>query len=240
MKKLVLAIALLLLVNTAAWAATFVNGGFEDGDWTGWTKNGGSYYSSGYTWTGDPGKSAIVTPGTDPYTANNLNRVYNGSYSARVNNYDGGFHFSTISQTVTNWTDPKIYFAWAAVLQNPGHAYAGHLRITLTDDTLSSTLYDVAFDYFTAPGYVSWLDGASGWKYNDWVVEELDIAAANQGNDLTLTLLASDCGYGAHGGYAYLDGFGAAPPPQGGIPEPMSMTLFGIGLLGAGYLRKRK
>jgi len=40
------------------------------------------------------------------------------------------------------------------------------------------------------------------------------------GHDLTLTMLASDCGAGGHGGYAYLDGFGAAPPPPGPVPDP--------------------
>ena len=105
-------------------AASFVNGGFEDGTFNGWTKDGGTYQSGTYYPSADPGKSAIVGTGVDPISG--LNTVYNGSYSARVNNFDNYYHYSTITQTVTNWTDPSIYFAYAAVIEDPGHDYAGN------------------------------------------------------------------------------------------------------------------
>jgi hypothetical protein len=114
-RKIILLSLILLLVTAPAWAE-FVNGGFETGDFTGWTKDGGRFTGS-YSYTGDPGKSAIVTPGLDPIAG--IPMVYSGNYSARINNSDPNFHFSTITQAVV-WNDPSIYFAWAAVIPNHG------------------------------------------------------------------------------------------------------------------------
>ena len=123
MLRKVTSLALMALFVATAASADFVNGGFEDGNFTGWTKSGGYFYGGGnYNNWGDPGKSAIVTPGPDPYTNNVLPRVPAGygNYSARVNNYDYDYHYSTLSQTA-NWNTPHMYFAWAAVLEEPGN-----------------------------------------------------------------------------------------------------------------------
>jgi len=203
------------LAATAA-GADFINGGFEDGTFGGWTQDGGYWYGSigTYTYSGDPGTSAIVGVGNDPLLAEmsvNVPMVYSGNYAARVNDYGGGNHFSTISQA-TVWTRPHMYFAWSAVLQEPGHVHdeEPHFLISLHDDTADVDLYSILIASDTTPEIFQMVND---WKYSGWQVVDLDIEAAGAvGHTLTLTLLASDCAQGGHGGYVYLDGFGAAPP----------------------------
>ncbi|AJE03882.1 PEP-CTERM sorting domain-containing protein [Geobacter pickeringii] len=245
-----LAAVLTLAFTTAAGAASFINGGFELGDFNGWTKGGGAYYGY-YSPSGDPGKSAVVTAAPDPRTGGALNSVYQGTYSARVNNYDPNYHYSTLTQQVLGWSDPSIYFAWAAVIEDPGHPNPGHVRVTLHDDTANTSLYDVYVDYYNQSqlpgGGAAWHTATSGWStwgYSDWQIANLDTSGV-LGHNLTLTVLASDCAYGGHGGYAYFDGFGAAPPPPGPgpgpapVPEPSTFLLLGAGLAVAACLRKR-
>lgn len=253
-RKITLFTLLAVLVATSAWATGFVNGGFESGDFTGWTKDGGYFYGSGsYNYTGDRGKSAIVTPGTDPITKGALQKVANGNYAARVNNEDWGYHFSTLSQTVNGYTDTNIYFAWAAVLEEPSNLHpeadAPHFRITLKDLTANEVLYDVGFNVYAPALGITWLkglgpyepgqpnDSGSQWWFNQWEVQNLDVTARS-GHDFNLTVLASDCGWGGHGGYAYVDGFGSTPPPVP-TPVPSAVFLLGSALVGLFGLRRK-
>ena len=121
-KRLVsMAAAVLMTLGTSAYADSFVNGGFEDGNLGGWTGGGG-------TWSGSPAapvnpavynggtpNNTIMSGGTDPYTG--ANRVYTGNHSVRVNDSINNRSVSTLSQSVTNYTDNSIFFAWNAVLE---------------------------------------------------------------------------------------------------------------------------
>jgi hypothetical protein len=246
------AVCALALASQASAQGTFQNGGFEDGTFSSWTQG------SGYWW--DPGQSlapslyqvggtyydaganasAIVTAGQDPYTGNALSMVYSGKYSARVNNAYNDYSVSTIRQTVTGYNDPFIYFAWAAVLEASHDVTdSDNFRLTLTNDTKGTTLYDVTYNSANAP--MGLFKQYNSWFYTDWQVQNLDVSEY-QGDTFTLSLLASDCPYGGHAGYVYLDGFGAAPPVQGdgAVPEPSTYGIFGaVILLGIAAWRRR-
>ena len=252
------AFLLVIVVSSAASAAVFVNGDFETGDFTGWTQTGGLWKSGTAPGTAvySPGEngsgpmSAIVSVGDDPIVAGGggvLPMVYSGNYSARVNSSQNGYHYSTLSQTVQNWSATNLYFAWAAVLEDPGHPeeQEPHFSLQLDDLTKNTTLYSEVFNSDTIPANIVHTVASAGstWKYTDWQVANLD-TSADIGDTLQLTLLAADCALGGHGGYAYLDGFGdSAPVASGAVPEPCALciwSLLGVPAIGLGWWRKVK
>lgn len=257
MKKLTIALALSLMAGGSAYAATFVNGGFEDGNLGGWTGGGGSWYGSPVPpvnptiYAGGTPNNTLMTGGTDPYTS--ANRVFNGSYSVRVNDNYNNYSVSTIRQTVNNYTDNSIYFAWNAILLGShGLTDSDYFSLTLHDNTVGDDLVSRAYSSAGAIGAgtsgVTW--GTFGSvRSAGWVVEQVDLQALGRvGNDFTLTLLASDCPYGGHWGYVYLDGFGSQVPtgcgqpgqPPCPTPEPDTLPLLGLGLLGLAFGLRRK
>lgn len=242
--------AALLVAATTAHAGTFVNGAFETGDLSGWTRGSG-YWSGGWplnpadyslggpSYNAGADASGVVSSGLDPRTDNTLNMVYSGNYSARVNDSNNNNSVSTLIQSVTNYTDPNIYFAWAAVLQGShGLTDSDNFTLTLTDDTMGTTLYQRSYSSASAAGTALFTQSSTGWYYTTWQIENLDVSGAS-GHNFTLALLAADCPYGGHAGYVYLDGFGSVIPPVG-VAEPASLALLGMGFVGLGLIRTRR
>ncbi|GGC67017.1 PEP-CTERM sorting domain-containing protein [Undibacterium terreum] len=258
MKKMTLALTLALMTSASAFAAPFVNGGFEDGTTTGWTTGQGARYNTlnsgmspaaflpgGSLYTNSFTHSSVVSSGyVDPNLGNLLgSTVYSGNYAFRAEDTTSGGYASVISQKVTNYTDANIFFAWKAVLENGGHSEneSALLMIVLHDDTTNTDVISRVYNAGDGGGGVDNRFSSSGDLFytSQWQIEQLAIDASLSGHDFTLSLLAADCQPSAHTGYAYLDGFGSVTPPSD-VPEPMSLALVGLGLTGMAAVRRRK
>ncbi len=152
---------------SSAQAAGFVNGGFEDGNFNGWTVGGGSRTSvynippsfnpgaavispsqfvpggSLYNSTIASTHSAVIDKNyVDPRLGAKLGTtVYSGNYAARVEDTTSGGFASVLTQTVTNYTDANIFFTWKSVLLGAHNDYdAATMLITLTDKTTGTVL----------------------------------------------------------------------------------------------------
>src|SRR5690349_2603089 len=140
-KKLMVAAATLALASAAK--AGFVNGGFEAGNFSGWTVDhgiftGGSPTVPNNTWGAvnpivanydNAALASIVNNGTDQYmgapsSAGGPTPIL-GNWMARLNdaNLAGGTNAVRIRQTATilNTDGPDLYINWGAVLDNPNH-----------------------------------------------------------------------------------------------------------------------
>jgi len=254
MKKTQLALAIGLMAASSAYATGFTNGGFEDGNLSGWTGGGGTWQGTPsppldpLAYNGGTPNNTLVGVGTDPITG--FSTTYNGSYAVRVNDNVNNYSVSTIRQSVTNYTDASIFFEWNAVLEAAhGINDAANFSLVLHDDTdnvdVLSRAYSSAGNIGSGTGSVTWLPYVAPspifgtWYSAGWVVVTINLTAAQIGHDFTLALLASDCDAGGHAGYVYLDGFAPTIVVQN-TPEPATLALVGLGALGLGAVRRRK
>ena len=85
---------------------------------------------------------------------------------------------------MTNYTDPFIYFAWAAVLQSShGSTDSDNFSLQLIDETTHTALVNLTYNSYDNGSIFNYYNG---WYYTDWQVQMLDVSAL-QGHDFTLT-----------------------------------------------------
>src|SRR6185369_1133472 len=129
MKRIFASLILVGLLSTPAFAL-FTNGGFEDGTFNGWTLDAG--YRDWNNDTKNISWGQGYTPIADVITAASPNQngqtlhvnPYTGTYMARINDIDGGYHATKLWQedAITQAdldNGGKIYVNWGAMLIEP-------------------------------------------------------------------------------------------------------------------------
>jgi hypothetical protein len=238
-----LAVALVLAIAGGPAHAVFINGGFEQNSFQGWTLGGGSNpgLAGNPPFTGasiqingsTPGPASIVGQGsTDPRAPQILlPRV--GSFTAKINDEATGARITTLRQTdVLTSADidpadglPHLRFAFAPVLDDPSHQpqEQPYFYVAVRNSADNTVLFE-QFAYSGQPG-VNFLNDVGNWRYLPFQNVDAVLPASAIGQAIELTTIAADCSLGGHAGYVYIDGFGSAPvggptPPRPAMPVP--------------------
>ena len=73
-----------------------------------------------------------------------------------------------IKQMVLNYTDPTIYFEWAAVLEaSHGATDSNNFTLKVRDDTTGLFIYNTSYSSYSAPGK---FQQAGNWFWTPWQV----------------------------------------------------------------------
>lgn len=264
MKK-VIALTAGLVFSMSASAASFLNGGFENGNLGSWTFGGGTrsginnsalqataYLPGGSAYQSSAASQvSIVGPGNDPILAAvgvTLNQVFAGNSSARVGDSGVNYFVGAIRQQVVNYTAPTLNFSWAAVLESQhGAEDAPLFSVKVLDVTAGTVAYSNVFAaYPGSPSSSVFRSAGNGdYSYAPWQSITVNTTV---GNTYAIELLTADCGQSGHFGYAYLDGFGSVTGGSGDngntggtgtVPVPGTVALLALGLVGVALRRKQ-
>lgn len=261
MRKLNVLLACVMLCSASPVLADFVNGGFETGDFTGWTLVGGARSGSdmSITWGAASGHSpqyGIWTNSSDstsPWNEYQTLHVapYNGTYMARIGDPEGNNDATMISQagglTAADITSGHVYVNWGAILEEPGHPAGNEPYFGITVLRNGSQVYSFEADASAHASDPTWLSAGTYsdgsplfYKSDTW---SGDISGWSVGDTLNVEMFISDCGWGGHGSWAFLDGISTTnyePPNTTVTPLPAAVILGGLGLSFAGWLTHRR
>jgi uncharacterized repeat protein (TIGR01451 family) len=233
-------IGLVVLLLPVIAAALFTNGGFETGDFTGWTKE--FYYNPGLAGSppfdgsdivrsaGGYDESIIVTAGApetgvDPQLGASASLKYPKyeTYAARVNGPQTGAVGNTIrQQSVVTAADVDpvdgqvhVRFVYAPVMEDPQHApdEQPYFYVRVYNVSTSTTVFE-SLRFSNEPG-VPWKTSPlnSYVLYTDWQIVDIPGGSLiSVGDTVEVEITAADCSLSGHFGYVYVDGIGSFLP----------------------------
>ncbi|HEV2719281.1 MAG TPA: hypothetical protein VG323_04620 [Thermoanaerobaculia bacterium] len=135
--------------------------------------------------------------------------------AVRIGNQAAGYGCELLSKTfIVTPAQRRIVFRYAVVLQDGGHvptACQAFFQVRVTD--ASGAIVPGAFDFgggsdtlFADAANPAFLKQGPDLLYTDWRCAHIDLSS-KVGQQVTVELVTSDCGYGGHFGYAYIDTF---------------------------------
>ena len=222
-------VGVLLALTSGIVQAQITNGGFESGNFTGWTKaqytntlglagnqpySGQSIQRSGTT--GPLGDlTSVLSAGTDTNVGGGLVAYPRfGTYCAVVNYGGDSNNANSLTQTFTlnaGMVDPSdnlihIRFAYLPVLTDGGHPPPDQAYFYVGLKTAGGvTLYDNLNFAPTGAGG-PWLLSGTGYLYTTWQLQDIALPQSYLGQSVTIEFIGSSCTGGGHAGYIYVDG----------------------------------
>jgi hypothetical protein len=157
----------------------------------------------------------IMNVGNDPnVTTGVLPQVFAGNHSARINSDDNGpgvtypnYSVSKlIKRVVLSQVDEIIFFNYALVLQDPGSSHDGRKPtfVARVLDANGNECDRICHAAYSTDPFLLDASGNGSIRYKPWNCESVQ-ACGQPGDTVTLEFVQTDCGYGGHWGYAYLD-----------------------------------
>jgi hypothetical protein len=228
-----LGVILLLVVGSAQAAPVelLTNGGFETGDFTGWTAstNGSGSCDTDWNVSAVGGSSATGCTGTGFFGFSAPGAPTEGSFAA-YNSFDGdGPQTFTLSQDFTVMSGPTTV-SWSDTASWDLNSFGATL-----DRTFSVDVYDGG----ALVGNIFSLDILAGtFSEYDWTSRSIDITSLLSGYEgQTLALQFSNFIPENFSGPA---GFGLDGVSLTAVPIPAAVWLFGSGLGLLGWFRRRQ
>lgn len=179
------------------------NGGFEEGDFNGWTGGTDKIYPSSFSNTTiSPPQHQIMNNGfTDPLAP--FITGIDGLYCARLGDGDIGNESQrlTYCMTVDN-INANFSFNWAAVMELPiGHT-SGYFEYRIYDNTTGQNIFQSPRTTAASP----FLQNLGGdLRAIGWTCEQQNLTAFI-GHQVCIEFITSNCTCTGHLAYAYIDG----------------------------------
>ena len=227
-QKNLIAFAMVASMTAGVSHAGLTNGGFETGDLTGWTVG---------TLTG-AGSADVVTSNTTTYSpgtwgADVTTSAIEGDYMLAISSGNAG-EWQTVSQTLSLGAGEAIggsaFFDWGDYWTS-GVSFIDGAKVEILDSLggLIATAWELdGSDFcltFCQPG-TGQAGAESGWQ--SWSF----LSGASADYTVAYSVMNVTDGGGPNQTFGYFDGAYS-------VPEPATLGLLGLGLLGMGSFRKR-